>query len=71
MRQSSSNLFCFLQAIDEQQKSVHAAQFVKGTVLNVEGLPTDGKTSLKKLKDFFSPYAEVAWVVYADKSDKV
>jgi lupus La protein len=57
------------QAVEEQKKSALGSHFIKGLVLNVHGLPKEGKATVNKLKEFFNQFSEVAYVVYEENQD--
>jgi len=62
---------------DESKKSVYAPIFVKGIILQVQGVPKEkldlenSKETIKALKDFFQPYGEVAFIALVEGQDKV
>jgi lupus La protein len=55
----------------KKEENAHSAtHFLKGQVMHVNGLPTEGDIDIKLLKDFFSKYAPVAYAVYEPGSSE-
>uniref|UniRef100_A0A0M3HTZ3 Lupus La protein n=2 Tax=Ascaris TaxID=6251 RepID=A0A0M3HTZ3_ASCLU len=54
---------------EEQAAALTTAHFLKGMVLSVDGLPKEGM-DVKKIKEFFKKFGDVAYVVFETGSEK-
>uniref|UniRef100_A0A7E4VJ83 Lupus La protein n=1 Tax=Panagrellus redivivus TaxID=6233 RepID=A0A7E4VJ83_PANRE len=58
-----------LETIAQSEEAINAVNFVKGQVIKVTGLPTEG-VSFALVREFFEKFAPVAYVVREDQSSE-